>query len=459
MVVAVTQRGITFYVGGSRQEEFVSYLSILGNNSTWTAQLDFIRDSGRNQIVITDNVLDLPATIRASAYRNVYSGIGGEVGAATLDPQGSSNAFVLFNVLDGYVTSGDTTTYRSGFSTFVHEIYHIGYTGTAQHPSGWLGMVNRQLEEFGIVGEAQMQGRLTFDHTQVARPTLDLSAPQSSDIPVRRDDPASTITHDIPTEDGWVLAQETINVNGRQTSGLEVQADNTSILSQYGYTAAGVQYLDAQTATVETLADSGWTTTVVATDYTVNATGATTGAASTVTVGTGASATPTIFTGNAIGGIFGSAIGQAIGGGNVFASVGAQAGLSTVLGTVGHSLHIYFNDTHLSNVAGSAAATLEESVAVALNGVGSALGSNLLAAGSGAISSFLTAELAQTLGFNTTTFGGNGGIERVAPACWAAAQTRLAGHPPNRPVFLARAVTKTPGCPANDNGAVQHAAA
>jgi hypothetical protein len=91
-----------------------------------------------------------------------------------------------------------------------------------------------------------------------------------------------------------------------------------------------------------------------------------------------------VFTGNAIGGIFGSAIGQAIGGGNVFASVGAQAALSTVLGTVGHSLHIYFNDTHLSNVAGTAAATLEESVAVALNGVGAALGNNLLAAGSGA---------------------------------------------------------------------------
>ena len=170
--------------------------------------------------------------------------------------------------------------------------------------------------------------------------------------------------------------------------------------------AAGVQYLDEQTATVQTLTDSGWTTTVVETDYTVDAEGVATDWDTTVTVGTGATATPTILTGSQIGGIFGSAIGQAIGGGNVFASVGAQAALSTVLGTVGHSLQIYFNDTHLSNVAGSAAATLEEAVAVSLNGVGSALGNNLFAAGSGAISSFLTAELAETLGFNTTTFGG-----------------------------------------------------
>ena len=93
-----------------------------------------------------------------------------------------------------------------------------------------------------------------------------------------------------------------------------------------------------------------------------------------------------------IGGIFGSALGQAIGGDNVFARVGAQAALSTVLGTLGHAMHIYFNDTHLSNLPDAVAATFEESVAVSLNGVGSALGTNLLSAGAGAISSFLTAD-------------------------------------------------------------------
>ena len=108
---------------------------------------------------------------------------------------------------------------------------------------------------------------------------------------------------------------------------------------------------------------------------------------------------PAILTGNAIGGIFGSAIGQAIGGGNVFARVGAQAALSTVLGALGGSLDDFFND-------GATSGNLAASVAVSLNGVGSALGNNLIAAGSGALSSFLTAELAQTLGFNTTTFGG-----------------------------------------------------
>jgi hypothetical protein len=342
VVEAITQRGVTFYISGSRQEEYRAYLAILGGNSTWNAQVDFIRDTGRNQIVISDNLNDLPASIRSSAYRNVYQGFGGEVGAATLDPQGSNSAFILFNGVDGYISSGGTSTYRSGFSTFVHEVYHIGYQGTAAHPDWWLRDVNKQLEEFGIIGEAQMRGRLTFDRSDVPRPTLDLTAPQSSDMPVRRDDPSSENTRVALTEEGWVLFRETVDSTGRPTDGLEVHTDTSSTLSRYGYTADGIQYLAEQSETLPTRTDSGWTTTVVDTRYTVDANGVPLDWDTTVSVTPQPWVDASIFNGNAIGGIFGSAIGQAIGGGNVFARVGAQTALTTVLGTVGTGLDLYF---------------------------------------------------------------------------------------------------------------------
>ncbi|MCC6780270.1 MAG: toxin-activating lysine-acyltransferase [Hyphomicrobiales bacterium] len=104
-------------------------------------------------------------------------------------------------------------------------------------------------------------------------------------------------------------------------------------------------------------------------------------------------------TGEAIGSIFGSSLGQIIGGDNVFAQVVAGSALSAVLSNVGQTLDLFFKDGSQTN------GSLSESAIAAFDDFGANLGSAFASAAVGAVSSFLTAELAEALGFDGTSFG------------------------------------------------------
>ena len=99
-------------------------------------------------------------------------------------------------------------------------------------------------------------------------------------------------------------------------------------------------------------------------------------------------------TGSAIGSIFGSTIGQAIGGKNVFARVLAGSALATALATF---------------AGGFGTTTTVDSLTLAISSadhISTAFAQNLAGQGIGAVSAFLTAELAEGLGIDTADFGG-----------------------------------------------------
>ena len=99
-------------------------------------------------------------------------------------------------------------------------------------------------------------------------------------------------------------------------------------------------------------------------------------------------------TGSAVGSIFGSSLGQAIGGKNVFAQVLAGSALATALS---------------SFAGGFGTTTTVDSVTLAISSadhISTAFAQNLAGQGIGAVSAFLTAELAEGLGIDTADFGG-----------------------------------------------------
>lgn len=101
-----------------------------------------------------------------------------------------------------------------------------------------------------------------------------------------------------------------------------------------------------------------------------------------------------------IGSSLGSTIGQSLVGAsaNPFARVAAGSGLSAVLGTVGQALDIY------NNPFGSG--DLNAAIGSALSNFNVTLGAAIAGQAVGALSSFLTAELAQSLGVNGSTPAG-----------------------------------------------------
>ncbi|MEQ1718806.1 MAG: hypothetical protein ABL907_22935, partial [Hyphomicrobium sp.] len=102
------------------------------------------------------------------------------------------------------------------------------------------------------------------------------------------------------------------------------------------------------------------------------------------------------FTGAAVGSIFGASLGQALAGDNVFAQIAAGSALSAVLKDVGHSLHIYFNDTQA--LSGSPTAmTFEQSIDAGFNNFSADLANAFQTQSIGALSGFLTGELADAL--------------------------------------------------------------
>ena len=106
-----------------------------------------------------------------------------------------------------------------------------------------------------------------------------------------------------------------------------------------------------------------------------------------------------------VGSIFGSQIGSALAGKNVFARVAAGSVLSATLKTIGSGL-----DTYLDYETGEI--TLSEAFEAAGNQFGNNLGQAFQSQAIGAVSGFLTGELAEALGLD----GFGGGLFRTACA-------------------------------------------
>ncbi len=92
--------------------------------------------------------------------------------------------------------------------------------------------------------------------------------------------------------------------------------------------------------------------------------------------------------------MFGSSLGNAIGGDNVFARIGVSTVLGTVLQNVGETI---------GGVA--AGASVDDAADAAIDNIGNDFGTQLRAAGVGTVSSFLTAELADEIGLDGSGFG------------------------------------------------------
>ena len=112
-----------------------------------------------------------------------------------------------------------------------------------------------------------------------------------------------------------------------------------------------------------------------------------------------------IITGEQIGTIFGSSIGQAIAGNNVFAQIAAGSALAAVVGNVGETLHTFFSGVRsLSNPA-SGPISFEQSVDAAFRDFGTDVFNQFQQQSLNAIGSFLTGELAEAAGFDGSSFG------------------------------------------------------
>ena len=102
---------------------------------------------------------------------------------------------------------------------------------------------------------------------------------------------------------------------------------------------------------------------------------------------------PPVITAGQIGSIFGSSIGNYIGGGNQFTQIAAGSALATILGSVGTSFDLYFD------TAGTGAApSLTDAIAAGFSNFAPNLGNAVLSQSVGSISNFLTGELSASLG-------------------------------------------------------------
>lgn len=100
-----------------------------------------------------------------------------------------------------------------------------------------------------------------------------------------------------------------------------------------------------------------------------------------------------------IGAVFGSQLGNVIGGDSAFARIATGTALSVVLGNVGQTLDYYFNSVRVFNNGAVSPANLsiEESAYRAFGNFASDLVVQVRQAGIGAVSSFLAAELTQDI--------------------------------------------------------------
>jgi hypothetical protein len=230
MSIVRTYSGVTFELSGSNQARLDQYLTTLSGNPQWQLQLDFMVSMGRTNVLISDNPLDMPAGLRGSMYNQLYNNpLAGEAGGLTTEPGGSNSAFILLNnatITRVNPTSGEVET-RTDFTILVHEVCHVGHTGTASHPEDWQDAVNDILGDFPSLSPnndancAEAPYRPTFDHSTNPRPVLDTVPPQNTDITIRRDEPSQE--SDILTdndqlvrinETGGILEQRTHQQSG-----------------------------------------------------------------------------------------------------------------------------------------------------------------------------------------------------------------------------------------------------
>ncbi|MEW6454449.1 MAG: calcium-binding protein, partial [Pseudomonadota bacterium] len=109
-----------------------------------------------------------------------------------------------------------------------------------------------------------------------------------------------------------------------------------------------------------------------------------------------------VLLGDQIGSVFGSSLGQAIGGSNPFVQVAAGTALSALLGNVGQTLHLYFKDANNDGTG----RTLGDAAGEAFKDFGDNVASAFRSQVAGSISSFLAGELGESLGIDGSTFGG-----------------------------------------------------
>ena len=229
MTTTVVQSGVTFVLSGAREAQLAGFVSQLAGNAGWQAQLGVMVAAGRTTVVVSDNPIDLPQSIRASAYADVYSNAAsstGEVGGVTKEPAGSNTAFILMNNSAGTrpspVVPGQIDT-RDPFVIFVHEVFHVGRTGTANHPYQWAQQVTAVVRSFGFTGAANSGAAPTAPDVSYlgANPTPDFITNQTPGIPTgnivpgngtttTRDDGTSTITDGL----GNVVHADTRNPDG-----------------------------------------------------------------------------------------------------------------------------------------------------------------------------------------------------------------------------------------------------
>jgi hypothetical protein len=121
----VTQRGVTFELSGANTSRYVEYLQRLENNPYWQARLDYMVAAGKTQVLVTDNPLDLPVSVRGRLFDTVYGALPGtvEVGGVTTNLWGqpTPSAFMLLNSGTGTYVRGDETLIRDPFVIFTHE--------------------------------------------------------------------------------------------------------------------------------------------------------------------------------------------------------------------------------------------------------------------------------------------------------------------------------------------------
>ncbi len=111
-------------------------------------------------------------------------------------------------------------------------------------------------------------------------------------------------------------------------------------------------------------------------------------------------AKPDLISGAQVGAIFGSSLGQLIGGDNVFAQVAAGSALSTVLINVGQSFDLYANGSRVYSDGSSESLSFEEAGGIAFDNIDVEFGAQIRSSGVGFAASFLTAELADEIGLD-----------------------------------------------------------
>jgi hypothetical protein len=195
MANSVSVNGVRFVISGNRQQEVSEYLATLQGTTAFQSQTQFIASRGINTVVITSDPSDLPPEMRTRAYNDVYNvqnpfdrGQRIEVSGVTLDAPNQPVAYILLNDVAGVDANGNVRD----IAGVVHEIYHIGYTDTANHPQSYQDTVNAQLSEIdpSLDGQA-LSPMLDFDHSATPRPTVNTSAPQTQGLVTSRDDPAA----------------------------------------------------------------------------------------------------------------------------------------------------------------------------------------------------------------------------------------------------------------------------